>query len=52
MSVTVQVETGNPSTEEVHSVLRGLLEQLCHARTMADVAIAAGVALEVLNQLG
>lgn len=49
MSVTVQVDTGN--AEAVCSVLVALLEDLSHARTIADVAIAAGVARQELFDL-
>lgn len=52
VTVTVQVETtAGPSTQDVCSVLCALLEDLSRAATIADVAIAAGIAKQELALL-
>ena len=48
---TRQIPDAVVDTDEMRNVLRELLEELRHAQTIADVAIAAGIAYELLNLL-
>lgn len=53
MTVTVQVE-GQQEAQDFKALAQtvaNLCDELRHAQTIADVAIAAGATLEVLSQL-